>query len=66
MSQDMVLFADSRRRLVCGITDELFNKDTSIKILDVGAGTGIAGEMVRFILQQLSSEAENVFICTSR
>ena len=43
----MVVIAEDRRRLVCGITDELFNKNTSIRILDAGAGTGIGGEMVR-------------------
>ena len=45
--QDVELVADDRRTHVVGITRELFRKDKSIKILDVGAGTGIAGQMVR-------------------
>ena len=42
----MELIADDRRTHVCGVTDELFGKDKTIKILDAGAGTGIAGQMV--------------------
>ena len=42
----MELIADDRRTHDCGVTDELFGKDKAIKILDAGAGTGIAGQMV--------------------
>ena len=46
----MELIADDRRTHVCGVTDELFGKDKAIKILDAGAGTGIAGQMVFLFL----------------
>ena len=42
----MELFAKTRERFVSGITKELFDTNKTIKILDVGAGTGIAGQMV--------------------
>ena len=42
----MGLFAKTRERFVSGITKELFGTNKTIKILDVGAGTGIAGQMV--------------------
>ena len=42
--QEVALYANHRGQHLCKLTEELFDSDKSIRILDAGGGTGIAGK----------------------